>query len=102
VASGPPDPNRPTLIRWPGCADNGSQVRGTRVVDLRSSGQRAPRPQRTTDPWAPRVSATTHPEPTCHVLASARPRARPPDLIVAVDRGSYGWQDPIPLRVVFF
>jgi hypothetical protein len=32
---------------------------------------------------------------------SARPRARPPDLILAVDRGSDGWHDPIPLRVVF-
>jgi hypothetical protein len=76
-------------------------VRGTRAIDLQSTGQRAPRPQHTADPWAPRVSASTHTEPTCQVLASAHPHAHPPNLILAVDRGSSGWQDPIPLRVVF-
>jgi hypothetical protein len=39
-------------------------------------GQRAPRPQRTTDPWVPRVSASTHPGPTCQALASTRPPTR--------------------------
>jgi hypothetical protein len=50
-------------------------VRGTGAVDLQTNGQHAPRPRHTADPWAPRVSASTHPEPTCQALASVHPPA---------------------------
>jgi hypothetical protein len=47
-------------------------VHGTRAVDLLSSRQRASRPRHTADPWVPRVSASTHPEPTCQAPAHLR------------------------------
>jgi hypothetical protein len=63
-------------------------VLATRAIDLRSSGQRAPRPWHTTDPWAPRVSALTHPEPTCQAPAAHVPAPALAVLIWTVDQRS--------------